>query len=203
MTLLTAGVLYFAGNAWIQSQFDQVKENYSKLLADIEQPYSIFEQGYLQQHPFESSTTLKAMTPDQLFKRLEAAQEEILKSPSAYELLPNVPRVSDVLGWLANHPLVADGGTRKPLLNIQSFQYSMVKRPDAKKRNEKYRVKVDIEFTSDIPKLAREFHDALIAPNELVDPKGEVKWSTSRDVYRTTFYLKNRPPKPAKRSQAI
>jgi len=201
--LLTAGVLYLAGNAWIQSQFDHVKENYSNLLSAVELPYSNFEQEYLNQDQFETPTTLKAMTPDQLFQRLEMVQEKIIKSPSSYELLPNAPRVSDVLGWLANHPLVTDQTTKQPLLNIKSFQYSMAKRPETKKRNEKYRVKVEIEFTTNTPKLAREFHDALIAPNDIVDPKGEVKWNTSRDVYRTSFYLKNRPPKPVKRSQTI
>jgi len=201
LSFLTAGALYFAGHAWIQSQLDQAKTDYSRLLKTIEQPYTPFEREYSERNRLEEPTDLKEMTADQLFGRLELAEEKISRAPSPYELLPNVPRVSDVLGWLASHPLVTDPESGSPLLNIKNFQYSMVKRPDVKKRNEKYRVKVDIEFTTNTPKLAREFHDALIAPNELVDPKGEVKWNTSRDVYRTSFYLKNRAPKPAKRSQ--
>jgi len=201
LSLIVSGALYFAGNSWIQSELDQVKLDYSRLLRTIELPYTPFEQEYLEQRQYETPTDLKGMTVEQLFRRLELVQEKILQTPSPYELLPNVPRVSDVLAWLANHPLVTDPGSGRPLLNIKNFQYSMVKRPDAKKRSEKYRIKVDIEFTTNTPKLAREFHDALIAPNELVDPKGEVKWNTSRDVYRTSFYLKHRSPKPARRSQ--
>jgi len=60
------------------------------------------------------------------------------------------------------------------LLQIENLSYSMVKRPELTKKQERYQVKVELEFTSPTPKLAREFHDALIAPNDLVDPKGDI-----------------------------
>ncbi|NGX57207.1 MAG: hypothetical protein K940chlam3_00091 [Chlamydiae bacterium] len=197
-SIVIAFVLYFMGNAWIESRFDHVKENYSRLLKAIEKPYSSFENDFLEKNPYETSPPLRDMTTGQLMGRLDLLQNMILKSPNTFQLLPDTPRVSDVLAWLAKHPLVADESTGKPLLNIKNFQYVMVKRPDAKKKNEKYRVKVEIEFSSDIPKLAREFHDALIAPNDIVDPKGEVKWTSSGDIYRTSFYLRNRTPKRRK-----
>ena len=53
-------------------------------------------------------------------------------------------------------------------------------------------MKVELEFSTATPKLAREFHDALIAPNQIVDPKGEVKWSSNRGKYRTSFFLKDK-----------
>ena len=56
----------------------------------------------------------------------------------------------------------------------------------------KYQVKVDLEFSTSSPRIAREFHDSLIAPNDLIDPKGEVKWSSNRGKYRTSFYLKDK-----------
>ena len=68
----------------------------------------------------------------------------------------------------------------------------MVKRPDQSKKKEKYRVKVDLEFSSPTPKQAREFHDALVAPNDFVDPKDEIKWSSNRGSYRTSFFLKDK-----------
>lgn len=64
----------------------------------------------------------------------------------------------------------------------------MTKRPEQNKKQEKYQVKVEMEFTSPTPKQAREFHDALIAPNDFVDPKGEIKWNSSHGRYRTSFF---------------
>lgn len=200
IAILTAFSLYFLGSAWIGSNLDQVKRDYSQLLETLEIPYSTIE-GEVAKMPGEASDgSLKSLTPDQLSERLERIQEMTSKVPAPFELYPNVPRVSDVLGWLAAHPLVTDETVSQPLLNIQNFQYTLVKRPDSKRPNDKYQVKVDIEFTSDTPKLAREFHDALIAPNDLIDPKGEVKWNAAQGRYRTSFYLKNRPPKGVKRS---
>lgn len=194
-SIALAIALYFLGNAWIGSRLDGVKENYARLLRVVEKPYSSFETEYLDKNPQMASLPLIKMTPKELMSRVNSIHHMILKMPNTFQLLPDVPRVSDVLGWLATHPLVADGENQKPLLNIKNFQYVMVKRPDGKKKNEKYRVKVEIEFTSDVPKLAREFHDALIAPNVIVDPKGEVKWTSSGDRYRTSFYLRNRTPR--------
>jgi type IV pilus assembly protein PilM len=82
-------------------------------------------------------------------------------------------------------------------LQIDNFNYSMVKRPDLNKKGEKYQVKIEIEFTSPSPKQAREFHNALIAPNDFVDPKSEVKWSSTRGKYSTTFYLKDKTYYPS------
>ena len=79
-----------------------------------------------------------------------------------------------------------------PLIQLESFSYGMLKRPEQSKKQEKYQVKVEFEFTTATPKLAREFHDALIAPNEIVDPKGEIKWSSNRGRYKTSFFLKDK-----------
>jgi type IV pilus assembly protein PilM len=84
-----------------------------------------------------------------------------------------------------------------PLIQIDTFSYTMTKHPDQKQRLEKYQVKVDLEFSSITPKAAREFHDALIAPNAIVDPKGEIKWGTNKNKYRTSFYLKDRTLYPS------
>ena len=74
---------------------------------------------------------------------------------------------------------------------MTSFQYTLLKRPEMEKKQEKYQVKVDLEFTTSSPKWAREFHDLLINPNPFVDPKGEVKWNVTRGSYKTSFLLKD------------
>ena len=56
--------------------------------------------------------------------------------------------------WLGSlaipHVVQTDSKTaeRIPLLQIESFNYSLVKRPDVTKKQEKYQVKVEIEFSS-------------------------------------------------------
>jgi type IV pilus assembly protein PilM len=117
-----------------------------------------------------------------------------------YPLLPNTPRVSDVLAWLSTHTNVVGKDEKTeallPIIQLENFSYVMVKRPDQTKKQEKYQVKVEIEFTSPTPKQAREFHDALIAPNPLVDPKGEVKWTANKGKYRASFFLKDKTVYP-------
>ena len=75
---------------------------------------------------------------------------------------------------------------------MTSFQYTLLKRPEMEKKQEKYQVKVDLEFTTSSPKWAREFHDLLTTCKSLrFDPKGEVKWNVTRGSYKTSFLLKD------------
>ena len=77
-------------------------------------------------------------------------------------------------------------------MQLESFSYKMVKRPEPNKEREKYQVKVEIEFTTPTPRYAREFHDILLAPNDIIDPKEEVKWNVEKDSYRASFFLVDR-----------
>ena len=138
---------------------------------------------------------------DDLQQRMRYLDKELQSSPDTFPLLPNVPRVSDVLAWLSTHPVLSGknspGAPVSPPIQIESFNYTMIKRPEQTKKQEKYQVKVEFEFTTSTPKQAREFHDALIAPNDFVDPKGEIKWSSNRGKYRTSFFLKDKTTYPS------
>ena len=61
---------------------------------------------------------------------------------------------------------------------------------------EHYAVRVDIDFTAPSGARAREFYDALNSPNPFVDPKEEVKWSSNKGRYQTSFFLKDRTQYP-------
>jgi type IV pilus assembly protein PilM len=130
-------------------------------------------------------------------KRIDYLAKQIEAIPEIFPLQPNIPRVSDLLAWLSEHPQVVSPLKEKEegalsSLQIENFIYALTKHPEQGKKDEKYQVKVDLEFSSPTPKQAREFHDALIAPNDLVDPKAEVKWSSNRGKYRTSFFLKDK-----------
>lgn len=124
--------------------------------------------------------------------------------PETYPLLPSVPRVSDVLAWLSTHPnfVTVDPitGESRARVQLENFQYLMVGHPTPKRPKERYRVRVDLEFSAENPTVARELHDALLEPNPFIDPKSEVKWSQNRGLYRTSFFLKDKTHYPAERS---
>lgn len=205
LSLGLAIALYLFGESYLGYEEDKLKEEYVELLASMNKTYSSFEKDYLKKYPsqdnFEGIQPIDAVTQAGIAHRLEYLQSEMKDNPNLFPLLPNTPKVSDVLAWLSNHPIVVGKPHDKSegsetSLQVDNFSYTMVKRPDLKKTQEKYQVKVELEFSTSTPKLAREFHDALIAPNEIVDPKGEVKWSSNRGKYRTSFFLKDKTVYP-------
>jgi len=189
--------LMLFGKSYVKYQEAEVRKHYLDILNVMNKPYADFEKEFTAKYPSGRDLTpgevvnVTELTPDELKSRLNFLEKEIQSTPQTYPLQPGIPLVSDVLAWLSTHANFV-GKDGAPELQIESFSYTMAKRPDPTKKNDKYQVKVELEFSSPAPKMAREFHDALIGPNEIVDPKGEVKWSSNKDRYRTSFFLKDK-----------
>lgn len=198
--LFVAIAINLFGKAYLSYEEEQIKAEYVEMLASTERPFIAFEADFSKQTGREGVLDPVDLTADGIFERLQFLDNEISKTPDFFPLLPNVATVSDVLAWLSSHPKVkgepSDDPMLLPRLKLQKFSYKYTKRPEEKKRKEKYEVKVDLEFTTDVPRYAREFHDVLLEPNALIDPKGEVKWSPSKGAYRTSFFLKDRTVYP-------
>jgi type IV pilus assembly protein PilM len=194
---------YMMGISYVYYQKDQLRQEYADLLSFMNKRYGDFEREFESKFPnnFDGLLPIESLTMPEIEQRLGYLEKELRTAPNSYPLLPQVPTVSDVLAWLATHPNVVtqDPETKAPLalLKIENFHYMLIKKPDDTKKQEKYQVKVEIEFNSQTPKQAREFHDALIAPNAFVDPKGEVKWNTNRGLYRASFILKDKTVYPS------
>ncbi|MBS0653689.1 MAG: hypothetical protein JSR39_09250, partial [Verrucomicrobia bacterium] len=95
-----------------------------------------------------------------------------------FPFLPTVPTVSDVLAWLSSHPaLSSPEGGKKEGVDIKSFRYQLYKHPKLGEAGGVYAAKVDLELTSATPRLAREFHDALLKGDRIVNAKKEIKWN--------------------------
>ncbi len=207
LCFILAIAIYFFGNAYLKNEEDGMRLQFSELLQSMNKPYNEFDHEYTSKMggklPLEEkeATPIQTLSEDDVLGRLRFIEKELKTIPESYPLLPNTPTVSDVFAWLATQPFVvgkdAKTGAKIPLLQIESFSYTLVKRPEVTKKQEKYQVKVELEFSSPTPKLAREFHDALIAPNNFVDPKGDVKWSTNRGLYRASFFLKDKTSYPS------
>jgi type IV pilus assembly protein PilM len=114
-----------------------------------------------------------------------------------------VPRASDVLAWLSTNPHIVgtelDKADKSNRIQLESFSYKLVKRPEQNKMREKYQARVELEFSTQTPRFAREFHDYLLSSNDFVDPKGDVKWSSERGRYRASFFLKDKTLYPTAR----
>lgn len=200
-----AVAFYIFGETYLGYQEDQVREEYVALLGTMNKSYPVFEKEYMAKYPSgndadEELRSINLMTQEEISHRLQHLHKELKNTPDSFPLQPNTPRVSEVLAWLSTHPSATTKDRETGVqtsLQIDSFSYTVVKRPEPKKPQEKYQVKVEIEFSAPTPKMAREFHDALIAPNDMVDPKGEVKWSTNRGKYRTSFFLKDKTAYPS------
>jgi len=193
--LLISVFIVVIGQQQHTSKEDELRQQYSDLLQVLQIEHETFEQTAMGSAPGEERA-VDQLTIPQISERLKWIEEDIAKTEYVFPLQPNVPRVSDLLAWITSHPKVLrvdpETGEKQALLKLESVNYTMVKRPDKSKQRERYQVKVELEFTSPEAKWAREFYDALIAPNEFVDTRGEVKWSAAKGAYKTSFFLKDR-----------
>ena len=195
LCLLISLFITTIGNQKQDTKVQELRQQYSDLLQVLQVEHETFEQTAMETPPGEEIAIDQLSIP-QISQRIKWIEEDIAKAQYIFPLKPNVPRVSDLLAWITSNPKVVrthpDTGEKQALLKLESLNYSMVKRPDKSKQRERYQVKVELEFTSPEAKWAREFYDALIAPNDFVDPRGEVKWSAAKGSYKTSFFLKDR-----------
>lgn len=204
LSCLLAFSIYLFTQSYIRYREDQLRERFLTVLSLAQKPYAAFEKQYEQKAgiPLDKEPlSIKDLDAEALTLRLDALERQIRTLPDTFPLFPNTPRVSDVLAWLSSHPsFQCAEGKDCPQVAIENFSYAMVKRPEMNKKNEKYQVKVDLEFTTSSPTAAREFHDALISPNDFIDPKGEIKWNATKGKYKTSFFLKDKTfyPTPLK-----
>lgn len=207
--LFLSVAFYLYGNTYLNYREDRLKQEFVDLVANMHKPYAEFEKEYARNFPSENENPaqlaldVKKLTRTGLQNRIDQIEKTIKSIPETFPLQANAPLVSDILVWLRTHPnavtIDEKAGQPTPLIEIQNFAYTMVKRPEKNRLNDKYQIKVDLEFTSPSPKFAREFHDALIAPNDIIDPKNEVKWNASQGKYHTSFFLKDKTIYPAQK----
>lgn len=142
--------------------------------------------------PVENSAQkLSFVKPQDLRKQIYSLTDKKFAAKSPYPLQPQLPRVSSFLSWLSSHPLLVCADEEEKIV-VERLSYSMLQRPDKSKPSERYRVKVDFEFTSDSPKRAREFHESLLKSNEIINPQDQFQWSVSASRYRVSCYLKDK-----------
>lgn len=143
-------------------------------------------QGYLPSPVSKESLS----STQQIEEKLYEWESSLRGKKSSFAFLPTVPKVSDVLAWLSAHPAFAnEEGGQKEGMDIKSVHYSLTKYPKIGDASFPYTAQVELEFTSATPRNARDFHEALLKGDQIVNAKKEVKWQTQNQSYHTSFEL--------------
>lgn len=138
------------------------------------------------------SYTAQELSPSKgtLEQEISKWEVNLSKEKGKFPFIPTVPKVSDVLAWISTHPRLSGVENKKEMIEVQKMRYSLIKYPKMNQKLEAYQAKVELEFTAASPRLAREFHEALLAGDFMVDPKQGVTWNMRQNAYVTSFFLK-------------
>jgi len=123
-------------------------------------------------------------TVDDYVFSLASLEKEVRARPSTFPLVPKVPKVKEVLGWL-----ISLEETRS--ITMESFHYQMVARPDFSNRQEHYKIRIDLELSAADSNAARAFQETLKNSNLFVDPTEEIQWLPIKGKYKASFYLRD------------
>jgi type IV pilus assembly protein PilM len=205
LTLLLAFTLFLCFKSLLHNRDEQIRSEYMTFLSATHKDYKDVEKevaeklAHGRKLPDFVPKPVEELSAEEISYRLSLINKELQGFPEIFPLYPAVPRVSDFLAWLATHPNVVlstdeDKKATQDAIKIEQLTYTLVKRPQQSSPQEHYQVRIEMEFTSPTATQARAFHDALMAPNDMVDPKGEIRWNAGQNHYRTSFFLKDKTP---------
>lgn len=121
---------------------------------------------------------------------LDKLELSLSKTKNTSPFFPTVPNVSEVLSWLSTHPaLTTPEGLVKEGVEIKEVRYQLVKFPSLDEPSLPYHAQVEIVFTATLPRLARDFHEALLKGDAIVNGKKDLKWNGAGNQYSTAFEL--------------
>jgi type IV pilus assembly protein PilM len=157
------------------------------------QKKQVIEESYLALLKSEKISALDhptRKTPQDYFSSLDALEKRVKERPETFPLLPQVPKVKEIVSWLT--ALARPHGKESSPIEIESLHYQMVKRPDFPHKQERYKVRVELEFSAKDPNAARTFQEALKNANLFVDTEEEIQWHPAKGKYKTSFFLKDK-----------
>lgn len=175
LSLLLAGALFLFG----QISLSQKKQG-------IEEAYCAF----LKAENIAEVPPQNRETPSDYLSSLHGLEKEVRGRPATFPLLPHIPKVKEVISWLTG--VVRPQGKGGHTLEIESLHYQIIKRPDFSHKQERYKVRVELEFSVQDPQVARSFLEALKSPQSLVDTHEEIQWLPAKGKYKASFYLKDK-----------
>lgn len=140
---------------------------------------------YSSYFPEESSSDLSV--------QINALEKRMGKQKKSSALVLSAPTVSEVLAWLSTHPVLTrntDSLIDIDLIEMRHVRYQILKYPTLNSPTTLPAIKIELEFNSPSSRIAREFHEALLKGDTIVDEKKEVSWQVKDSIYRTSFFVK-------------
>lgn len=129
-------------------------------------------------------------TPEEIQQKVFEWEKSLSRQKTPFSFLPTTPKVSDVLAWISSHSAFStEDGAQKEGMEIKSLHYSLVKYPKIGDASSPYLAQMELEFTASTPRAARDFHEALLKGDQIVNAKKDVKWQNQNQVYHASFEL--------------
>jgi Tfp pilus assembly PilM family ATPase len=137
---------------------------------------------------------LLALSKDQLKTTLESLERKIESEARNFPYYVKYPKLSSVFEWIYKNEFLKNKNDQ--LLEITRLSYTLEKE---KNRNISKFIdcKVSMEFKCPSPEIAEKFYNGLLKGDHLVDSKKEIGWSVEKNIYKTSFYLKELKNKDA------
>lgn len=110
-----------------------------------------------------------------------------------YPYIMKSPKLSEILSWLYQHPVILETSTTNEPIVIESIRYQLEQYPKMDNPKEPTLAKIDLEFTTKSPLNARKFHEAILKKEGFVDDSEEIQWESTDSSYRISFYVKKEP----------
>src|SRR5262249_33880899 len=126
-----AAALFFFGRMSTAEQKEAIEQNYYALVKSEGKNLSDFS---------------VPSTYEEYFASLDFLEKDVRNRPDTFPLLPQVPKVKEVMSWIISLPEIQN--KEGPLIEIDSLHYQMVKYPDFAHKKERYRVRVDLEVSA-------------------------------------------------------
>lgn len=134
------------------------------------------EQVILETLGFKKNSSL-SQTVTELEQSFSKQKKEVIA-------VSTLPKLSEILTWLSTHPKLSED------CSITRLRYQLLKTPRLGTAIKTQSAKVELELTTQNPKIAREFHEALLKDKEFVDQKNDIRWNADHGLYRASFYIK-------------
>jgi hypothetical protein len=111
-------------------------------------------------------------------KKIFFWEKDLKEQAILFPLLPSVPAVKDILGWLSQH---------NDCIEIVNFDYSLIGYPRIDDPTAAYILKIELEFTADSLFVAKQFVEKIKRNPSFIDKTKKIEWLVEEGSYKICF----------------
>lgn len=115
--------------------------------------------------------------------------KEFLNNNNKSPLVPNIPKLSEIITWLSSNKNTSSLG-----FSIDSLNYKMEKHPNKQNNIEKYLAKITLKGSLNDPKLGKTLLKTLKYANPYKNPQKPLEWEQKGSSFSVSFYLQDKTP---------